>query len=341
MRGAIGRHRGSVDHRAFAALGRFGDRPRHRRATIGQIHRQHFLERRAGQALPLERACAQHQQPAAALGDEARGEVELIAGEEVRFDVAEDDGVVLEQRFARDGIAARQRGRAALSRLHEERVAAIVVLSLADDGVHVQAEVRGQRALQEGVLEARRAFHHQDLAPRRLRRHQHAAAVVLDHAIAAAAGDVHGVDRGLVGGRRDGEHFVDRGAVRGRYDAADLDGPAVGADAQLHRIGAEAAAHRRHAEVDRRFGQERLARRHVDDLAILEQRGRPHANREHPGPGEAAFFKAPVRGVAAIGEHDDAGHALVAITFGGFLEGRGQVAAPGGGGNLVRRAARQ
>ena len=73
-------------------------------------------------------------------------------------------------------------------RLHVERVAPIVVLALADDGIEVEAGIVRERALQECVLEPGRAFDHQDLAPRRLRRHEHAALVVLERDLAAAAG---------------------------------------------------------------------------------------------------------------------------------------------------------
>ena len=53
-----------------------------------------FLERRAGQPALRERAPAEHEQAAAAFGDEVGGHGQLRAREEVALDVGDDDRVV-------------------------------------------------------------------------------------------------------------------------------------------------------------------------------------------------------------------------------------------------------
>ena len=101
-------------------------------AAIVQLHRQHFFERRAGQAALRERAAAEHEQAAAALGDEVGRHRELRAREEVAFDVRDDQRVVGDTAArAVRGKAGGERRRAAATRLHEERVLAVAVLALA------------------------------------------------------------------------------------------------------------------------------------------------------------------------------------------------------------------
>ena len=100
-------------------------------AAIVQLHRQHFFERRAGQAALRERPAAEHEQAAAALGDEVGRHRQLRAREEVGFDVRDDERVVGEELLAPRREAAGQRRRAAGARLDEERVLAVVVLALA------------------------------------------------------------------------------------------------------------------------------------------------------------------------------------------------------------------
>ena len=273
----------------------------------------------------------------------SRGQLELIAGEEVGFDVAEDDARRTANSLgALDGIAARQR-RQRGSRPPARRTCPAHRRSgpCGRRQSTSRPGSRGQRALQERVLEARRAFDDQQPAPCRSAAAPARCGVLFSAAISpAAAGDLHGVDRRRSAARRHGEHLVDRRAVRGRRDAAHFDGPAVGADAQLHRSRAEAAARRRHAEVDRAPGQQRLARRQVDDLAIAAARTAADADGEHRPVEHGLAVQAPARGVAAVGQHDNAGHALVAIAFGDFRERRGQVAAPRGGGELSSGVAR-
>ena len=91
-----------------------------------------LLERGAGEALAIERSRAEHEQAAAALGDEIAGQLELLAREEVGLDVAEDHAVIREQLRPLERIAARQRRHPRRIGLHVERIPPIVVLALAD-----------------------------------------------------------------------------------------------------------------------------------------------------------------------------------------------------------------
>ena len=89
-------------------------------APIVELHRQHFFERRARQAALRERSAAEHQQAAAALGDEVGGHRQLRAREEIAFDVGDDERVVGVQIFAARRKSARQRRGAAAAGLDEE-----------------------------------------------------------------------------------------------------------------------------------------------------------------------------------------------------------------------------
>ena len=69
-------------------------------APIVELDRKRLLERRADQAALRERAASQHDQAAASHRYELRRHRELRAGEEVAFDVREDQGVVSVERLA-------------------------------------------------------------------------------------------------------------------------------------------------------------------------------------------------------------------------------------------------
>ena len=127
-----------------STIGDLRGRQRDVRAAIGQIDRQRLLERGAGEALAIERSRAEHQQSAAARGDEFVGQLELFAREEVGLDVAEDHAVVGEQLRALERIAARQRRHARRIRLHIKRIPPIVILALAHDGIDLEAGIVGQ-----------------------------------------------------------------------------------------------------------------------------------------------------------------------------------------------------
>ncbi len=192
MIGAVGSQR----HRRSSRRLGIGH-PRHQRPAIRHVHRQHLVERRPGQTLLFERSAAEHQQPAAALGDEGRGALELSAAEERRFDVAEDHRVVGEQLGALLGESGRQCRRPRRRGLHEEGRPAVVGHALAHHRIDVEAGVARQRPLQEGVLVAGGALHQQQPAPPARRLDQHAAGVVLAGNLARRHRHRH-----LVDGRR-------------------------------------------------------------------------------------------------------------------------------------------
>ena len=203
-------------------------------------------------------------------GDERRGHLQLIAAEEIAFDVAEDDRVVAEQLGALGRIAGGERAGAAARRLDEERVAALFVLSLAHDRIDFERGIARQRALEKRVLEAGRAFDDQHAAPPALRRHEHAAHVVLGDELAAVDGNLDRVDR-----RRSGDGDTVNTSCTGAPSAAgvtrrvsigrpfSLSRSSIGAVPKPWLVTAD-------AEIDRRIGQQRLAGRQIDDLAILD-----------------------------------------------------------------------
>ena len=148
MRGAVRGERERIGGRRVCR-----QRPRRHALPVRQIERQHLFERRADEPGTLERSRAQDEQAATPPGHEVRRHLQLIAAEEITLDVAEDHGVVDEQIGGLGGIPGRQGGRSARQRLNEKRVAPLVVLSFANDRIHLERLVACERSLEERVLE--------------------------------------------------------------------------------------------------------------------------------------------------------------------------------------------
>ena len=187
-----------------------------------------------------------------------------------------------------------------------------------------------QGPLEEGVLVAGRALDEQQPAPASRRLDEDAAAVVLTGDL--AGGDRH---RHLVDGRRrrirrDREHRMHRCAI-GRRDPPDVDRPAVGGEGQVERLGAESRAERRDVDVDRGVGQARLAGGHGHHFAVAGDGRRPDAHGEDRRRGRVAARLLAHRGVAAVGDDDDAAQRPPTVAIGHRRQRTADVGAAGRG----------
>src|SRR5580692_12905713 len=114
----VGRHLVRADGRA-----------RHAAVAIVQLQRQDVLEGRAHEAALSKRSTTEHEQPAPALADEVGRQRELRTGEELTFDVGNEQRVVTVQPFPARRKAGDQPGRTAGPRLYEKRSLAALVLA--------------------------------------------------------------------------------------------------------------------------------------------------------------------------------------------------------------------
>ncbi len=298
-------------------------------AALVEFHRQNRFERRAHQPPLRERAAAGHEQAAAALGDEVGEHRPPIAREGGALDVRHDDGIVGIEIFAPGREACGQRGGTAALRLNQEGIAAVDVPALPNDGIDLEPRVGRPGPPDERVLEPGRALDDQQAALAAGRAHHHAACVVLGDGLSVRGGDFHGVHGRLPRVGKHGEPLLDRRPVGGRNHAAAFEQFPAGQDAQLKGIAPEPAADRRHLQVDGRVLEALLPRRDPEDFAIAQPAGGSDADREH-GPGRDGVAGASGRrrrsGVAAVRQHDDAGHPLAAEAFADRRQPAGQVA---------------
>jgi hypothetical protein len=328
VRGTVRRQRHGIDGGCAAA-----GRARNGRASLGRINRQDALEWRIGERRPFKGPCAEDQQAAAAHRDEVRRHLELVAGEEAAFDVAEEHRIVFEELRPSGRIARRQRVGAARHRLDVERVAPFLVLPLAHDRVDFDPVVAAERPLHEGVLEPGGAFDEQHPPAPALWWNQHAPRVVLDHGLSAVGGDRHRVHRLAIRRRRHREHLMHRGTIGRGCDAPRVQRPAVLTQPQLDRRRAKPGARQRHAQVHGRVRQQRLAGGEVHDLTIAKRRAADtdskHWNAN--GPPAPGFFR---RGIPTVRDHDDAREPPAAVSVGQCLQSGAEVAAAGVGSQL-------
>ena len=238
-------------------------------AAIGRVERKDVLERGIAEPLALEAAGAEHEQAAAALPHERAGHRQLLAGQQIRIDVGEDDDVVGEEAVTRVGIAAEERVGARRRRLDVERLGAGIVAALARNRIHFETAVGGPGAAEEAVLEARRPLDEEDAARPARGRHERAPRVVLGDELVGGGRNLHGVDGRHVAIGRHVEGLADRRAVDRGCDAAQIDGTAVLEKPQLDRRAAVAMRHGGHRHIDHGVAQHRLRRRDADDLAIF------------------------------------------------------------------------
>ena len=251
---------------------------------VVELDGQHVFERRSGESALGERPATQHEQPAAALGDEVGHQRELRAGEEVGFDVGHDQRVISEQLIAARRETGGERRRAAGARLYEKRVDAVGVLSFSGHRVDLEAGIDRPRARHEAVLEARRPFdrEHAALAPGRI--DEHRSSVVFDDRLRRVAGDVRRVHSWIHGIGRDGEHLVDRRSVGHGHEPPRLHHLAVRHDADGKRRPSEARADRGDMKIDLRLIEARIPGDEAHDLAIARAVGRADADGVHRRP---------------------------------------------------------
>ncbi len=129
-----------------------------------QQQRQRVFDGRADESAAEKRLRTEDEKTAAASIDEIARGLELRARELIAADVGEDQRVVREEARGIGREPGRQRPAAAARRLNVVGIVPLLVLSLADDGIHFEAAIGGQRALQKTVLEARRPFDEQHAA---------------------------------------------------------------------------------------------------------------------------------------------------------------------------------
>ena len=149
---------------------------------------------------------------------------------------------------------------------------ALLVFSLSDDRVDLEAGVGGPGALEKAVLEAGRALDEQHAAGSGRRLHEHAAGVVFRHQLAGNGRNLDGVDAPARRVRRHLKYFVDRRSVGRRHDAPDVDHPAVFEQPQLDRRRPETVADGGHRQVHARIVQHRLGGGDAQDFAIFSRR---------------------------------------------------------------------